>query len=34
MVRTLEIYEGSQCVSSLQFTGGTEAAETNPRSCG
>lgn len=32
MLRTLEIYEDFQCVSSLHFTPGAEAAETNPRS--
>lgn len=32
MLRTLEIYEDFQCVSSLHFTPGAEAAETKPRS--
>lgn len=32
MLRTLEIYEDVQCVSSLHFTPGAQAAEINPRS--
>lgn len=32
MLRTLEIYEDFQCVSSHHFTQGTDTAETNPRS--
>ena len=32
MLRPLEIYDDVQCVSSLHFTPGAEAAETNPRS--
>lgn len=32
MLRTLEIYEDFQSVSSLRFTRGTGAAETDPRS--